>query len=249
MRTLQRDLQHKGVDSTAITFIRRDVYDLLVDYTPDRGKEAHVDLDWSDDKLLQELLLLRIRSSVPEMLGSFEDVWMRLFEAHVGGESSFRYLLRRTFLRPRDVLNLVRKCAQVAVSRRHDRISEEDILDAEREYSEDMYNDLRYELRDIYPQYADVLPMFIDAPDFLSHDDIAVLAMEAGVPEERCADLIQALLWFSFLGVHTKDDEVFAYDLGYSLDRLRASAGKPGNSNPLYTVHPGFRMALRIVQR
>ena len=245
-RKLQRELQKNKVDCNSVVFIRRDVYDLLVENTPDRGKESHVDLDWSDEELMKELILRRIQASAPEMKGSFADVWNRLFDPHVGGESSFRYILHRTLLRPRDLLNFVRKAVQVAASRARDRVREEDICIAEGEYSEDMFNELKYELRDIYPQYSEMLPGFLGGEMVLSREDLYLLAMSASIPENRWPDVVEALLWFCFLGVRQESDDVYAYQIGYSHDRLAALLRSIGNSEKRFIVHPAFRKALRM---
>jgi hypothetical protein len=104
---------------------------------------------------VKELLLRRFRYQVPELKGSFEEVWSRLFEPHVGGESSFQYILRRTFFRPRDILNFVRKCIQIAVSQGHDRVEKEDTLAGETQFSADVLNGLHYEMRDVFPNLPD----------------------------------------------------------------------------------------------
>lgn len=245
-RKLQRELQKSHVDCHAVIFVRRDVYDLLVEHTPDRGKESHVDLDWSDEDLMRQLILRRVQASVPELTGDFAEIWHRLFEAHVGGESSFRYILNRTLLRPRDLLNFVRKSVQVSASRSQDRVRETDIHVAEAAYSEDMFNELKYELRDVFPTFAEVLPRFVGQQSALSEDDIDMLCVDAGVPEERWSELLNALLWFCFLGIMTKDSPVYAYDLGYSGDRMNALVRSVPSAAKQYVVHPAFRGALMM---
>jgi hypothetical protein len=47
-RKLERQLHRRDVRCSTLAFLRNDVYELLVSETPDRGKEGHVTLDWSD---------------------------------------------------------------------------------------------------------------------------------------------------------------------------------------------------------
>jgi len=122
-RKLQVSMESHNIDCVSTIFIRKDVYDHLIDETPDRGKESYVNLDWSDNELIQELLLKRIRYQASELIGTFEDVWSRLFEPNIDGENSFNYLLSKTLRRPRDILNIVRKCMQIAVSREHEKVN------------------------------------------------------------------------------------------------------------------------------
>lgn len=243
-RKLQRTLEKRGIECAATVFLRRDVFEHLVDMTPDRGKEPFANLDWSDVELVKELLLLRFRFQAPELEGSFDDVWSRLFDPHVHGESSFLYILARTFLRPRDILNFVRKCIQVAVSRGHDRVEQEDITAAEKEFSDDMLNELQYEMRDIFPQFPDLPLAFIGEGPSLSSEDIDLLLVESGLPEACVTRVRDILLWFAFLGVRKNGDEHYAYQFLYNMPKLQALLKGVDTADRAYVIHPGFRMAL-----
>jgi hypothetical protein len=242
-RKLQRTIEKQHVDFKAIVFIRKDIYDLLVDQTPDRGKEAVANLDWSDVELLKELLNRRFGAAV-DIPGGFDDVWARLFDAHVKGESSFAYILDRTFMRPRDILNFVRKSIQIAVSRGHTRVDENDITTAEAAYSEDMLNDLRYEMRDVFPHYPEILNEFLLQSRRLSGDDISLILLEAGVKNGDVDKVIDMLLWFAFLGVIRDEEETYSYLCMYNLPKLKSLISSNPGAMPIYVVHPAFRMAL-----
>lgn len=248
-RKLQRTLERQGIDFKTTVFLRRDVFDLLVDETPDRGKEPYANLDWSDTQLIQDLISRRMRYQAPELTGSFEDVWSRVFDPHIKGESSFRYMLDRTFLRPRDVLNFVRKCIQVAVSHGHERVDPSDVVGAEAEFSEDMLNELRYEMRDVFPDFPDVVLAFIGSPTQLSHEDIDVLLLEAGIPEASFDRVRDILLWFSFLGVQQRDETRFSYQCAYSIPKLKVRIRGKQAKELAFVIHPAFRLALSTEER
>lgn len=55
-RKIERFFQKESIDIVTIIFLRNDVYELLVDETPDRGKESRVSLDWSDSDRLRSFL-------------------------------------------------------------------------------------------------------------------------------------------------------------------------------------------------
>jgi hypothetical protein len=85
-RKLERQLQQKDVRCSTLAFLRNDVYELLVSETPDRGKEGHVALDWSDPDLLRELIRRRlVHSGLPDR--PFDDLWQRICVSHVGGRN------------------------------------------------------------------------------------------------------------------------------------------------------------------
>lgn len=245
-RKLQRDLERRSVDCAATVFIRRDVYDLLVDLTPDRGKESYVNLDWSDPELVKELLLRRFRYQAPELDGAFEDVWSKLFDPHINGESSFAYMLSRTFLRPRDILNFVRKCLQIAVSRNHSRVEQDDVRAAEHQYSQDLLDELRYEMRDVFPGCPDLPLAFMGMKGALSWKEIRERLAAIGVPEEMLDEVRRLLLWFSFLGIVGSDGDTFAYQYLYNMPKLEGLIADAKGTDRIYAIHPGFHMALAV---
>lgn len=55
-RNMERLLSRNSVETRTIVFVRNDVYEILVNETPDRGKESKVVLDWTDPELLEEML-------------------------------------------------------------------------------------------------------------------------------------------------------------------------------------------------
>ena len=94
----------------------------------------------------------------------FPILWQMFFPSHVDGENSFSYVLSRTLMRPRDLIRLLRGCVNVAVNRGHEHVTEADILSAEGEYSEDQLQELSFELRQVYPEYGDMLYVFLADP-------------------------------------------------------------------------------------
>lgn len=244
-RKLQRDLDRHQVEFNSIVFLRKDICDLLVDQTPDRGKESVASLDWSDQALLEEMLLRRFRRS-HEFTGDFRYVWAMLFAPHVGGEDSFRYILCRAMHQPRAVLNFVTKCIQVAVGHDHLRVEESDILTAEKAFSEDMLNSVRFEIRDVFPSYRDILHSFLGYTKELNEDDIRLAMIDAELEIEDVSPVVDALLWFSFLGIRTADEVRYSYDLAYDVEKLKMMQKSIEATHRRYVIHPAFHLALSI---
>ena len=59
-RKIQRELQKEDRELHCVVFIRNDVYQFLMDQSPDFGKESRATLDWSDPDQLREMLRLRL---------------------------------------------------------------------------------------------------------------------------------------------------------------------------------------------
>jgi hypothetical protein len=246
-RKIQRTFNEKDITFNSIIFLRRDVYDLLIDNTPDRGKESIANLDWSDPELVKELLLRRFKFQASELTGNFEEVWGRLFDYLIEGESSFQYIINRTFLRPRDILNFVSKCLQVCISRGHERVETIDINAAEKEFSEDMLNAISYEIRDVFPETQNIFIAFYKVPKLLSNDDLELIFNDIGITNlEQISKLIERLLWFSFLGYRKGEDEYYSYQFLYNIPKLRNIVKDQANSKEYYVIHPAFHKALDV---
>jgi hypothetical protein len=123
----RRELGKGEIPCKTVTFIRNDVYELLVGSLPDRGKMSKIALDWTDPGLLKELLRRRFILSVKDKEADFETIWRNLAETHIfGGQESSAYVLNRCLMRPRALIDFLNHAKGHAVNLRHTKILEED---------------------------------------------------------------------------------------------------------------------------
>ncbi len=238
-RKLQRQFENRSVELRAVVFLRNDIYEHLVLDPADRGKENPAILDWNDAEILKEMLRKRIASST-SLDDSFDELWRLFFSSHVHGEESFAYILSRTLMRPREVLRFVRGCINVAVNRRHEQVAEEDIIHAERAYSDDALVDLSLELRDVRPELADAPYAFIGKSAHLSHSDVTIALANVRIAFDQIEKARELLLWFGFLGLCVfPDEERFSYQYEHNVRKM-----KSGINEFTYCIHPAFRQSL-----
>lgn len=239
-RKLQRQLERNSVEFHAVVFIRNDIYEHLLVATPDKGKDTAVMLEWNDTDALQRLVHRRMMASTGHT-EPFEQLWSTFFETHVGGEESFTYVLKRTMMRPRDLLRFLRQCVNVAVNRGHNRVTENDILQAQKDYSEDQLQEVSFELRDISPNFPDILYSFIGCSPILEEENLTEILSAAQVAPEELDKLRKLLLWFGFIGVLDQGgEERYAYEYHYGVSRMLHDAVSPNR----FVIHPAFRSAL-----
>jgi hypothetical protein len=240
-RKLQRQFENRSVNLRAVIFLRNDIYEHLILNPADRGKDNPAILDWNDPETLKEMLQRRIALSTG-LDESFNELWRLFFVTHVKGEESFSYILGRTLMRPRELLRFVRDCINVAVNRRHEQVTEDDILHAEHSYSDDELVDLSLDLRDVKPEYANTPYAFIGAPAIFPPSDVAIALFKGGIcggatEIERIREL---LLWFGFLGIYVyPEEERYSYQFEHNLQKMRM-----GIDQFSYCIHPAFRQAL-----
>jgi len=245
-RKLQKMLTRDEVNYHNVIFIRNDIYSFFLDKTTDRGKDQIISLDWNDTDLFKEILRLRISEEIGSNKNP-DEIWATIFDLHVNGESSFNYIINRTLLRPRDFLLFINHALQTAINRGHNRILEEDILQAEEAYSRDIFEGLLYEIRDIEPELENILYGFLESKRTLYKSELVALLKEAKVPPAQVESVIQTLLWFSFLGIFDSYmNERYSYTEGYDIKKLQKLSEwvEKENSEIIYVIHPGFSKVL-----
>lgn len=216
-RKIERQFGRSGFDVKTVVFLRNDVYELLVKETSDRGKEASVVLDWTDPDLLRELVRLRIVSNGLDDELDFKSAWLKVFVSHFRGEETSQYLIDRSLMRPRFLLNLINHCKSFAINLNHDLIDSADIEKGVAAYSSDLLRDIGYELRDIAHETEGVLYSFIACSPNLSEVEVLQTLIGSGLNEGQAHNVMDLLLWYGFLGICINSDEPkFIYNFNYN---------------------------------
>lgn len=156
-RSIQREFAVKKIEVYPVIFLRNDVYEILVNVTSDKQKEAKALLDWVDPDLLKEMIRLRIVSGHELQIDEFEslefdDLWRNICVSHYDGEETFQYFVERSLMRPRFLINLINQCKSGAINLNHSKIQSTDIEKGFSLYSVDLITDISYEIRDILPE-------------------------------------------------------------------------------------------------
>ena len=241
-RKLQRELGAHDVNLKSLVFIRNDIYDHLIRETSDKGKDTAITLNWDDAEVFKEIVATRIRSTAG-LKGEFDDVWGALFDMHVGTRPAFGFVLERCLMRPRELLAFLNKAVGTAINRGHHRVTEDDLLKAEENHSDELLQSLIFELTSISEDYGEVLFGFFNCPARMPETDFTVRLTEAGLWSEESRRLTELLLWFGFVGIQAPGDSepIFAYQVNYDLRRLFAALQVKGAE---LTVNPAFRTSL-----
>lgn len=251
-RKIEREFQKQEIDIHTTVFLRDDVYELLVEQTPDRGKESYISLDWSDPDLLREFIRRRIVYNDLDTNTDFAQAWNQICVSHFEGEDSADFLIGRSLMRPRNFLNLVNHSKSIAVNLRHPKIQEEDIVKALDTYSADISEEIGFEIRDVFPQAEDILYYFIGAPARLSLSQVKQYMGQSDVPSDLFDKLVEVLLWFAFFGVvrHNQDPpECYIYNVQYDIRKLKRFANDLRDDNTELCIHKGFWPFLGIQHR
>jgi len=245
-RKLERQLGREDIECFTLTFLRNDVYELLVRETPDRGKEGHVALDWSDHDMLREMIRRRlVYSGMPD--SPFEELWPQICASHVAGEESSQYLIDRCLMRPRALIDLANYCLGFAINLGHSKIQVGDIEKGIAAFSADLVRDIGYEINDVLPEAENVLYAFIGEPQTLSADMLRNLLEQSGMPASSLDEIVRVLLWYGVLGVKRPDGTVTSiYDVNYEMPILSGIVRKLEPDGVSYQINSAFAPGLQL---
>jgi hypothetical protein len=226
-----------------ITLLREDIYDLVQFADRDKFRGDETAIRWTKDTLL-ELIVRRVRVSVGADLGE-TDVWGKLFPRQVDDVDVRWYLVSRTLMRPRELIQLCNLCRDTAIKNGNSTISATDILEAEVQYSSWKLQDLIAEYRVNYPFLADLFVIFQSSAYLITR-----LALQQRIT--RVAEAL-ASRYPQFSSVFNLDDALhLLYGIGF-LGVLRDGVSRYSYDDPVqlqpedsgFVIHPSFRQALR----
>jgi hypothetical protein len=242
---IERYLGRQGPEIRAIIFLRNDIYDFLIDHTPDRGKYSVVTLDWRDRELLKLLVQKRVQASKLLSQGTFMGQWHSFCVTHVRGEPSFYFLVDRCLMRPRYLLRLINACRTAALNREHAAIEAEDIESGLLKFSEDLVIEADAEIRDVIPEAENVLYNLINEPSVMNYESLLSLFPQPCRSSPLSHRLFDLMLWSGVIGFRESGERtVYIYDVGYNLKMLKALVAK--TTNALFRINPAFEPGLGI---
>ena len=213
--------------------------------------EASVLLDWTDPDLLRELIRLRLVSNNPNDDFDFGRLWPKVCISHYKGEESSQFLIERSLMRPRFLLNLLNQCKSFAINLNHQAIQADDIEKGLSAYSTDLLSDIGYEIQDVDPHAEGILYEFIGSPSNVSHDAIILTLKNAlqnkeSTSEESADRIFDLLLWYGFLGIKIDSIEIrYIYNFNYNMQLFRGFIKKQGDKVS-FVINPAFWSALVI---
>jgi len=239
-RKVEQHLQRKEITCRTLVFLRNDVYERLIDETPDRGKDARVALDWTDPDMLRELIRLRlVFSGMSDR--PFDELWRQLFQSHIDGEESAQYLIDRCLMRPRGLIDLLTHCKAFAVNLKHDRVTAADVSKGLKAFSSDLIVDVGYEIRDLMPSAADVLYGFVGRATRMSEVDLLSRLRDANIPTGDYEAVVALLLWYGVLGISNQANEAqYIYDVQYEMPMLMTLRKRWSSEGLTYVMNPAF---------
>ena len=242
---VRRDLASRGLEFQSTVFIRHDIYDLMLDQTPDRGKSGQVSIDWTDKAKLAQVIYKRLQVGLSDRKSTMQEMWARIMPKDVFGQDSLEYFINHCLMRPRFLIDLIEAAIANAINRGHSIIAEADCIDAIKQYSLSLVDDFGFEMRDVSGISSDVLYSLIGVGRSEPKSKIIELLGKDGFTSEKSEEIIDLMLWYGLVGASGNDvsPERFIYDFQYNMKRLRAAVQQSG-VDPIYAINPALQVGL-----
>jgi phenylpyruvate tautomerase PptA (4-oxalocrotonate tautomerase family) len=251
-RKVGDDLSRRASGNTVVTlgvFIRADIYERVIAAAREPDKIPAQFMTWTDRELLLQVLEERYAASRGAGGGPSE-LWTRFFEAHTKGQETREYIAGRVLPRPRDVLYLTNSAIEVAVRHRHTEVTADDILAAERQYSQFAFEALLVEGSGEIDDFEELLFEFIGAPEVITLAEVQKTLVRAGIRDKASQlKVVEHLISLSFLG-----QEIHADEYGYAenprdrrrLDGLARKLAAQRGKQPQFRIHPAYQAYLDV---
>lgn len=133
---------------TLLVFLRSDIYEGLQFDDKDKHRAAEQHIIWTSE-LLKEMIDQRLPDGIT-VKDLFEEGEMR------GSIQPFNYIVKRTFVRPREVIQFLQECIDRAGSDAIE-ITKNQVRQAEERYSGWKVDDLKQEYRRLHPDFESAL--------------------------------------------------------------------------------------------
>jgi hypothetical protein len=244
-----RDLKIKLASSQAgapvIIFLRSDILAEL-QFNDKNKMSADIEvLEWDDDRL-SKLVSLRIANALNCDPGAS---WGMVFSSDEMRQRARpkSYILKRTMGKPRDIIAFCIKCQDVAVSAGHSVVQTSDVYEAEKLYSEHIYNELDDEMHKQVPKARDYMQVLRDIAKtrFAMTDWVdACVKRGAASNEAEARERLKLLFDFSIVGVPKIGGA--GGGSGYQFNYSSSTVEPNFESN--VAVHPSLKSYLQLTE-
>lgn len=241
------NISHIFGDCNMICFLRTDIYQISSKYDSDFDKRQPKILTW-DSESLKTLICERIASAKGLIEEDNNKLWNSVFGDNVDPiGSSFDYIIKRTMLRPRDILTFCTIILDNLNRNKKTIVDTQIILDSELSYSEYLLQSIRQEYRIGYPDIQDIcVDIFFEKNATFTEAQLKDRIKDYAIskPLYSIDDIIKFCFRSGILGITFDGVEYYEYD-GREYDFL-ISRARQNTKGFYFVIHPGLHKYLEI---
>jgi hypothetical protein len=213
-------------------FLRSDIYRYVMLNAREPDKIEITKLKWDD----KELLLRIIEERFVELSNQeYEqnDLWEKFIVDKVDGQDVKNYITNIIFPRPRDIIYLFKQAKDIAVSRGHKKIEEDDIKYAYKEYSSWVFTSLIAENGITIKQMENFMYELMASKIIIDKEFISESMTRASIDtssEDKIESFIDTLVDLTIIGREIKQGE-FEFEYDFDISKKLKVLSKKLNTN------------------
>ncbi|HHX24415.1 MAG TPA: hypothetical protein GX723_10515 [Thermoanaerobacterales bacterium] len=240
-------------DISVLIFLRRNIYEYIftnVARERDKLNVETIELTWDDKDVLLLVLYERFKIASEYWGKEVDDVWNTFFKWDNDEIQLKDWLYNVVLPRPRDLIRLIQKAIEIAISHRHPEIWKEDLEMALISYSGFALDQIITEYKAEEPWIINFLNSFIGDYYIYSYANLRkkiIRSSKETLNNEQINRRIATLVSTNFMGVKLNDSsEIFAINLQEGR-KLESIINDPTlNRKAYYIIHPVFHKHLNI---
>jgi len=236
-RNVVRAAEGVGSEVHVVVFLRSDIYESLRFEDKNKISPSVVELRW-DDQRLRELVIRRVKASAD---GTWEDVF-------TGGQmrsrvSQLNYIVRRTMLRPRDMIQFCVYAKNAAMELSRNRVDNDSIYDASSPYSEYMRREIQDECKASVPEIDNLLGVIQEIGlETITSERLLEACKSRAINGEQA---LRQLIDLSVIGVYRTGGRRGGSEIVF---RHQAQPWEQLEPTPRLAVHPSLKQTLGLVE-
>ena len=234
-----------------IVFLREDIFNMIIDPDKNKWHDYIISLKWDIAKI-RNMLKHRLAVVCKSRFKTFDEAWITIFSDEtisVGKRrektvTSFEYISRLAQLRPRDFIEYIRECAELALKRGEPKISGQIVQYNNKEFSNYLLNEIRDEAHSALPEFDGVIALLpIIRKQVFSSDDF----------KEAYNNAVNSGALSTSKSYETILERLFDYDVIGNAPKMKGKAvfryeypNANINHNEKFIIHRGLYGALQI---
>ena len=243
----KHDYWRKPVNVSITIFLRSDIFERVMKNAREPDKIPCDKLLWDDPVVLMRIVDERLAANREGLDPAL--LWGEVFCPTVKNEPSKKYILDMILPRPRDLVYFTKAALSTAVNRGHSRVEEDDILEAEKLYSQFVFEAVQVENGISLPELEIILFEFVGGSSILHKNEVFKILSKSGIDKNRHDYALRHLIALSFLGVEIKLNEFrfcTSADEIRKIERLSERYITTENKAQRYQIHKAFHAYLEV---
>lgn len=192
----------KPVNLSLMIFLRSDIFSEIIKFAPEKDKIPITRLLWEDRELLLRVIEWRMQGSTGE---TPDNLWNKYFCTSIDGIPTRNFLVQAVLPRPRDLIYITKCAISSAINRGHRKVQQEDVANAQKQYSQHAFDSLIAENTSRIPDLEALLFEFAGGPGIISETDLLNACQVCKITSASIDSIVDSLFEQAFLGLEVME--------------------------------------------